>query len=543
MTGPDEREFFDHLQAGASSAPPSAPEGDTEEADEAPRSAAEAPPAEQAPAAPGSTGSGAPSADSPSPGSLTSPPRSAAQGPYTGHTAPPQRPPRWVPSNAPQAGRPGESRDQPPAAAPPLGSRDAGPGTDPRAPTASGPRYSQPPSGTISAAGPGRPSGPVSAPSSGPISTPGSGPMSAPSSGRTSAPTSGPIAAHRPGPDTELPGPAERPWGGAAGEGATTWELMRDQLRASNLTPVRKIPPSRGWRKWLYSASFGRINPGESPDEQRLRALNATVDTPLRGTYSVVVLGGKGGAGKTTTAAAIGSTLALLRNDKVVAIDADSAQAANLAARIDPRASSSFGEVIADQQLSRYSDMRSHVGQNAAGLDVLASSPQAGRSPVDAPTYTEAHRRLERFYSLLIADCGVDLQHPVTAGVLGCADAVVLVASAVPDGAEGAAKVMDWLSEMGYRQLASRMLVVINHIRPYSSRRDKKQSGQLVATLVERFGDWVGKDKVFVVPFDAHIANAGVLDLDQLRGQTRRRFLEITAMLASGFTATTEGRR
>ncbi|HUO40474.1 MAG TPA: MinD/ParA family protein, partial [Mycobacterium sp.] len=237
------------------------------------------------------------------------------------------------------------------------------------------------------------------------------------------------------------------------------------------------------------------------------------------------------------------SLLAQLRNDKVVAIDADPAQAANLASRIDPRASSSFGEVLADAQLARYSDMRSHVGQNPAGLDVLAASPQAGRGPIDATTYTEAHGRLERFYSVLLADSGVDLQHPVTAGMLGCADTVVLVASAVPDGAEGAAKVMDWLSEMGYRHLTSRMLVVINQIRPYFGRRDQRQSRQLVATLVERFGDWVGPDEVFVLPFDPHIASAAVLDLDQLRPRTRRRFLEITATLASEFAATTEGRR
>jgi type VII secretion protein EccE len=31
---------------------------------------------------------------------------------------------------------------------------------------------------------------------------------------------------------------------------------------------------------------------------------------------------------------------------------------------------------------------------------------------------------------------------------------------------------------------------------------------------VQRFGDWVGADNVFVVPFDPHVANAGVVHLD-----------------------------
>ncbi|MGV7254563.1 MinD/ParA family ATP-binding protein [Mycobacterium kansasii] len=327
-----------------------------------------------------------------------------------------------------------------------------------------------------------------------------------------------------------------------AGAGGGGGELLREQMRASDLAASRKIPSSRGWRKLVYRMSFRTINTGESPDERELRRLTAMVRTPLRGTYSIVILGGKGGTGKTTAAVAIGSTFASLRNDKVVAIDADPAQAANLAARIDPTASNSFRDVIADQQLLRYSDMRSHVGQNdAVGLDVLASNAYvSGRDPVDSTIYSDAYDRLERFYSVLISDCGVDLVHPVMAGVLARANAVVMVASAVPDGAEGAAKQMDWLQEAGYRQLASRMVLVINHIRGHTSRKDRKQSRRLVATLVERFGRWLPPERIFVVPFDRHIAMAGLLELDQLKPRTRRRFLEITAELATGFSATTD---
>jgi MinD-like ATPase involved in chromosome partitioning or flagellar assembly len=365
-------------------------------------------------------------------------------------------------------------------------------------------------------------------------------------------PSAGPAQPAPPVQQTPSPSPSAPPrpetaaaavhsdWGG----GRFSQELMRDALRASDLIADYKIPSSRGWRKLLYQLTFKAVNTGESADEQELRRLRDTVGTPLRGTYSMVVLGGKGGAGKTTVAAAIGSTLAELRNDKVVAIDTDPAQAANLAARIGPTAASSFRDILADEHLQRYSDMRSHVGQNHFGLDVLASNQQlAGRQPLDAETYTDTHAQLERFYSLLVSDCGVDQEHAVMAGVLGAADTVVMVASAGPDGAEGAAKVMSWLSETGYSQLGSRMVLVINHIRGYTSRRDRKQSERLVATLVERFGRWVPAERIFIVPFDPHIANAGVLDLDQLRPRTRRRFLELTATLAAGFTATTDAPR
>jgi MinD-like ATPase involved in chromosome partitioning or flagellar assembly len=310
---------------------------------------------------------------------------------------------------------------------------------------------------------------------------------------------------------------------------------MGEELRASGLIAERKIPSHTGWRKWLSKASFGLITVGESPDERQVRELNKAVASPLRGTYTVVVLSGKGGAGKTTMSIGIGATFAMLRNDKVVAIDGNPDIGANLGERIDPTAASSYQEVLADARLDRYADMRSHVGQSAvSGLDVLAADRHVSdRAPLDAPTYKATHDRMQRFYSILITDSGTDIEHPVMAGVLDTANSIVLVASSTPDGAHAAAKVMDWLAESGYRQLLSRAVVVINDV---TGRTDRK----LLETLVERFSRWVGRSRVFVLPHDRHIAAAGLLEIDQVRPATRRRFLEITAAVASGFAATAD---
>ena len=53
---------------------------------------------------------------------------------------------------------------------------------------------------------------------------------------------------------------------------------------------------------------------------------------------------------------------------------------------------------------------------------------------------------------------------------------------------------------------------------------------------------WSGLWYVFVVPFDPHIASAGVIDINELRPETRRRYLEITARLASGFNSSEDGK-
>ena len=100
----------------------------------------------------------------------------------------------------------------------------------------------------------------------------------------------------------------------------------------------------------VFKATFGLINPGPSAGEQQDAACEATIGSALRGNYKVGVLG-KGGVGKTTVAASVGSIFAeLRRQDRVVAIDADTAFG-RLGSRIDPRTSGSYWEIAADQNL------------------------------------------------------------------------------------------------------------------------------------------------------------------------------------------------
>lgn len=319
-------------------------------------------------------------------------------------------------------------------------------------------------------------------------------------------------------------------------------QLLREALRPSDLVAPPKPAPSRGWRKALYQLSFKKINVGRSADERQVFDLISGVGTNLRGTYTIAVLGGKGGAGKTVMTAAVGSMFKVHRPDPVVAIDADPAQAANLAARVDPK-SASVREINADTQLLRYSDVRSYAGQNKAGLDVVASPRHSGGgASISAEEFAHAHTVLQRFYSVLLVDCGVNLEDPVMPEVLGRADAIVMVASAVPDGAVGANTNFEWLQQAGYQQLLSRMVLVINHIRGSTSRRERRGTRQLVETLVEHFGRWVAPERIFVMPYDPHIATAGIVELDALKPVTHRRILEVAASLASGFSATADKR-
>ena len=224
----------------------------------------------------------------------------------------------------------------------------------------------------------------------------------------------------------------------------------------------RRPGPKYGWRRVVYQATFGLVNLGPSAGEKQDAAYEATIGSTLRGNYKVGVLG-KGGVGKTTVAASVGSIFAeLRRQDRVVAIDADTAFG-RLGSRIDPQTSGSYWEIAADKNLQSFADVSTRVGSNSAGLYVLAGEPTAGpRRVLDPAVYREATSRLDRHFTIAIIDCGSTMDAPVTQEALSDLDALIVVSSPWADGASAAAQTMEWLAAHGRTGLLHRTVVVLN---------------------------------------------------------------------------------
>jgi MinD-like ATPase involved in chromosome partitioning or flagellar assembly len=302
-----------------------------------------------------------------------------------------------------------------------------------------------------------------------------------------------------------------------------------DRIRADDLVPSRRILPAKGWRRVAYKLSFGLINPGQSPDEIRQAELEARIRVVLRGHYKVGVMG-KGGVGKTTVSASIGSVFAELRHeDRVVAIDADTAFG-KLGSRVDPKAVGSYWELAGDQHLETFADVRSRVGNNSAGLFVLAGEGSPARRRVlDPAIYREAAARLDRYFSITVVDCSSTMDTPVTQEVLRDLDALVVVSSPWVDGAAAAGQTMDWLANRGLTSLLRRTVVVLNDSDGHADKRTR-------AILAQQFA---GHGQVVVeVPFDPHLRPGGVIEgTSEMSAPTRRKFIEIAAALAEHFPA------
>ncbi|MGH3449119.1 MAG: AAA family ATPase, partial [Nocardioidaceae bacterium] len=152
--------------------------------------------------------------------------------------------------------------------------------------------------------------------------------------------------------------------------------LTSDSLSPQALLRPRKAPPTSGWRRAVFKVSGGLIDPGESSKETQRQQMIAQARTPVAGGhYRVAVLSLKGGVGKTTSTVGLGSMLASLRGDRVIAVDANPDRG-TLSEKIRLETRSNVRDLLAAKgMITRYADVRQHTSQATSRLEVLASDP------------------------------------------------------------------------------------------------------------------------------------------------------------------------
>lgn len=299
-----------------------------------------------------------------------------------------------------------------------------------------------------------------------------------------------------------------------------------DALSHVGVKSAVKMPSHRGWRHVLYMLT--RINLGLSPDELYEMDLHTRIRRNARDSYQIGVFGLKGGVGKTAVTVALGSSLSKVRGDRILAVDADP-DGGNLADRAGRQSAATIADLLADQELARYNDIRAYTSMNSANLEVLSSEDYSGaRREFNDDDWKGATEIVSRYYNLVLADSGAGLFQPAARGVLSTVSGLVIVASASIDGARQAAVTMDWLRQNGYQDLLGRSCVVINHVVPGKPNID-------VDDLVQQFERHVPPGRVVVLPFDKHIAAGTEIQLELLDKTFKRRIIELAAALSDDF--------
>lgn len=292
--------------------------------------------------------------------------------------------------------------------------------------------------------------------------------------------------------------------------------------------PVRPAPVG-GWRKALYTLSGRSVNLGNGAKEQHLVELTRQINQPLQGCYKVAVLSLKGGVGKTTTTATLGSMFGSIRGDRVVAVDANPDRG-TLSQKIPLETPATVRNLLRDENsIEKYSDVRGYTSQNRHRLEVLASdSDPAVSEAFSGGDYTRTVDMLEKFYSIVLTDCGTGLMHSAMQAILEGADSLIVVSSGSVDGARSASATLDWLDAHGYSRLVATSVAVINAVRPRTGKVD-------LPRVVEHFEQRCRAVKL--IPFDPHLEEGAEIDLDRLRPGTREAVLELAAVVAQDFPA------
>jgi putative peptide zinc metalloprotease protein len=316
-------------------------------------------------------------------------------------------------------------------------------------------------------------------------------------------------ADHAPVPEPELP--------------ALTAEAFRDELILPRAAPV----PSTGWRRAVYRATAGTLNPGLGPAERQRIAIQARLCAPIRGSHRIVVMSRKGGVGKTTTTFALGSTFAALRGDRVVAVDANP-DAGNLAHRVAEPNRRTITDVLLDRDsISTYAQLREYTSQaDESRLEVLASDddPRIGMA-LGREDYHHLINLLDRFYNLIVLDTGTGILDSANQGLLTEADQLVLVLRAGIDGGRAAALTLDWLDQHDDADLVANAVVVINAVR--------KGIGAPTGPIVEHFTQRCRR--VVTIPWDPALEVGAQTHLSALHPSTRDSLVEMAAAVADGF--------
>ncbi|GAA3681798.1 MinD/ParA family protein [Arthrobacter ginkgonis] len=296
-------------------------------------------------------------------------------------------------------------------------------------------------------------------------------------------------------------------------------------LTAERLLEPRVRPPVGGWRLWLYRATMGRVNVGDS-DVERLRRITANrIAVPLgEGTRYVPVLSRKGGVGKTTVTTLLGMALAQGREDRVIALDANPDRG-TLSDRSPGKARHTARQLVQNRfMVDSFTKLSSYAAREGSRLDVLASDPDPHVAlAFDDADYRAVTDLLSKYYSIVLTDSGTGMVHSVMKGTLEKAHAVVLVSGASVDEARLASETLSWLEAHGREDLAARAIVVINQ---------SLHNGR--AVNVEEIEAHFRTRAAHVVrlPYDPHLAEGSRVDLSLLRPATHDAVHELAALVA-----------
>jgi MinD-like ATPase involved in chromosome partitioning or flagellar assembly len=240
----------------------------------------------------------------------------------------------------------------------------------------------------------------------------------------------------------------------------------------------------------------------------------------------VPVMTRKGGVGKTTVTTLLGMAMAQVRDDRVLAIDANPDRG-TLAERIPKATGATVRDVVKlASGIRSFTDFSELVSKDKSRLHVLASDADPLLSEAfDEDDYNVVADQAARFYSVVLTDCGTGVVHSVMRPTLERANALVVVSGGSVDEARLASETLTWLEANGYQELVKNAIVALNTATQGTNVVKLDQIEQHFASRVR---------EVVKIPYDPFLAAGSIIEWSRLSPYTREAARELAALVVEG---------
>lgn len=292
---------------------------------------------------------------------------------------------------------------------------------------------------------------------------------------------------------------------------------------------LRHTAPEGLWQRLVYEATLHRVDMGDSAKVRHRKAIDARISRRLDGgTRFVPVLTRKGGVGKTTVTTLLGMALASVRDDRIIAIDANPDRG-TLAERINKQTRSTVRDLVnRGREIGDYTQFSEHVSRDQTRLDVLASDTDPLLSEAfDENDYNIVADLVAKYYTIALTDCGTGIVHSVMRATLQRADSIVIVSGGSVDEARLASETLTWLEANGYGALVRGAVVAIN----------TATQGTNLVKLDEIESHFRSRVREVVrIPYDPELAAGSVVRYSSLRQLTRESARILAALVVDGLS-------
>ncbi len=333
----------------------------------------------------------------------------------------------------------------------------------------------------------------------------------------------------------------------AGGTSAALAHSRRDRLRgepstqpepAAMLTADRllevnrrtRTAPEGGWNRFLYNLTFHTVNRGDSARVRARKELDHRIQKQFEGgTRFVPILTRKGGVGKTTVTTLLGMALASVREDRIIAVDANPDRG-TLSERVAKQTRATVRDVVHKApSIGGFTDFSTLVSRDETRLDILASDTDPLLSEAfDENDYNVVADLAARFYSIVLTDCGTGIVHSVMRATLQRADSVVIVSGGSVDEARLASETLTWLEANGYGDLVRNAIVALN----------TATQGTNMVKLDEVESHFRSRVREIVrIPYDPQLAAGSVVSYKDLKPVTKDAARRLAALVVEGLPA------